>query len=136
MFLTALGRPPKLAVVLGHTTPPAAFEGVEDLILIDTHDSPLAGRASVVLPARSFAERAGTFTNHANRVQRFLPIVEPVFEAWAEGEVLRQLAAAAGLSGGEERFDPALVGVRLAESVPAFAGVHFGTVGDQGQELP
>ena len=131
----ALG-PAKLAVVLGHTTPPAAFEGVEDLILIDTHDSPLIGCASVVLPARSFAERAGTFTNHANRVQRFLPIVEPVFEAWAEGEVLRQLAAAAGLPGTEERFDPALVGVRLAESVPAFAGIHFGTVGDQGQELP
>ena len=127
--------PAKLAVVLGHTTAPPLLEGVEDLILIDTHDSPLAVRASVVLPARSFAERAGTFTNHANRVQRFFPIVEPVFEAWAEGEVLRQVAVAAGLSGFEERFDPALVGKRLAETVPAFAGVHFGTAGDQGQEL-
>ena len=59
-----------------------------------------------------------------------------VFAAWAGGAGLRQRAGCAGRPGTEGRFDPALVGVRRAEGGPAFAGIHFGTVGDQGQELP
>ena len=84
-----------LAVLLGPPAP--ALDGVREVILIDTHDSPLAGSAAVALPARSFAERAGTFTNHAGLEQRFEAVVEPPFEAWDGGEILRQLAAAAGL---------------------------------------
>ncbi len=130
----ALG-PAAVAIVLGHSTPAAALAQVELRILIDTHESELAADAQIVLPARSFAEREGSFTNHAGRVQRFAALVEPHFEAWAEGEVLRQLAAAAGLEGWAARFDPRAAGKRLAESVPAFAGIDLDTVGDQGLEL-
>jgi len=84
-----------VAVVLGQPAP--ALDGVREVILIDTHDSPLAGAAAVALPARSFAERAGTFTNHAGLEQRFEAVVEPPFEARDGGEILRQLAAEAGL---------------------------------------
>ena len=85
----------ELAIVLGHDTPPLA--GVREVILIDTHDSPLAADAAIALPARSFAERAGTFTNHAGLEQVFAPVLEPPFEAWAEGELLREIARTAGL---------------------------------------
>ena len=51
----------------------------------------------VALPARSFAERAGTFTNHAGLEQAFAAVVEPPFGAWPEGELLREIAHAAGL---------------------------------------
>ena len=124
-----------VGIVLGHATPAADLAEVETTILIDSHDSELAARAAIALPARSFAEREGSFTNHARRVQRFHAVVEPVFEAWAEGEVLRQLAVAAGLDGWGVRFDPHAVSKRLAETVPAFAGLDLASLGDHGLEL-
>jgi NADH-quinone oxidoreductase subunit G len=127
--------PAAVAIVLGHELDPSQLEGVEKTIVIDTHSSALAQSADVVLPCRSFAERAGSFTNHARRVQRFVPVVEPAFEAWAQGEVLHQLADAAGLPGWSTRFDPHEVSKRLSEKVAAFQGIHLETLGDQGLEL-
>jgi len=124
-----------VALVLGHTFPEAALEGVERVILIDTHESPLQARAHVQLPARAFAEKAGTVTNHAGRVQRFLPVVEPRFEAWSEGDVLHQIAVALGLEGFEGRWEAGAASKRLAETVPAFAGRDLASLDDQGTEL-
>ncbi|MDQ6878903.1 MAG: NADH-quinone oxidoreductase subunit NuoG [Candidatus Dormibacteraeota bacterium] len=53
--------------------------------------------ANVVLPATSFAERQGSYTNLEGRVQFLRPVVEaapPLKESW---EVLCELAAALGL---------------------------------------
>ena len=124
-----------VAIVLGHETSAEALAGVETVILIDTHESELATRAELVLPARAFAERRGTFTNHAKRVQRFLPFLEPTFEAWAEGEALQRIAAAAGLDGWGPGWDVAEVSARLSAEIPAFAGIDLQSVGDGGLEL-
>ncbi|MBW2281417.1 MAG: molybdopterin-dependent oxidoreductase, partial [Deltaproteobacteria bacterium] len=122
-----------LAIVLGHAAAGDALSSVENVILIDTHDSALASRAMVALPARTFAERAGTFTNHAKRVQRFLPFLEPRFEAWAEGDILTRLAASAGLD--TDAWDVNAVSKRLSQEVPAFEGIDLDSVGDRGLEL-
>ena len=103
--------------------------------MIDSHASELASSAEIALPSRWFSERAGTFTNHQGRVQRFQAVLEPPFEAWAEGEVLRQIGRAAGLPGYDAPFEPVGVSKRLAESVPAFADADFESVGEQGREL-
>jgi NADH-quinone oxidoreductase subunit G len=124
-----------LALVLGHTMPLDAFAEVGAIVLIDTHDSELARRAGVVLPARAFAEREGTFVNHAGRVQRFRAVVEPRFEAGAEGELLARIATEAGVPGFAEPFDVRAVSERMAERVPAFKSAHFGTVGERGLPL-
>ncbi|MEE9278632.1 MAG: 2Fe-2S iron-sulfur cluster-binding protein [Myxococcota bacterium] len=127
--------PADLAIVLGSALDAAAFRDVGKLILIDTHRSDLASRASVVLPARHFAEKSGTFTHHANRVQRFSAVVEPVWEAWAEGDVLQQIASAAGLDGWSESYDVRATSKRLSEEVPAFAGIHLDSLDSRGREL-
>ncbi len=124
-----------LAIVLGHSTSAEALRAVDQLVLIDTHGSPLVDRAAVVLPCRTFAEREGTFTNHAGRVQRFAPVLEPAFEAWSEAETLQQIAAAAGIAG-----FPTGHGIRewskvLAERVPAFSGITLDSLGPEGAEL-
>jgi NADH-quinone oxidoreductase subunit G len=125
----------RVAIALGHDLPPEAFAGVEQLILIDTHTSPLLDRAAVALPARSFAEKLGSFTNAAGRVQRFVPLVEPRFEARAEGELLLEVARAAGLVGDDVSWDPVEVSRELAAQVPAFAGNDLATLDDQGSPL-
>ena len=55
--------------------------------------------AHVLFPTRVAAEKHGTLTNHAGRVQTVEPAVEPAFDARSEGEVLAALGAALGLPG-------------------------------------
>jgi NADH-quinone oxidoreductase subunit G len=123
------------AIVLGHSLPPEALEEVDSLVVLDTHASRLSERASVAIPCRHTAEKAGTFTNHAGRVQRFLPVIEPHFECEPEGAILSRIAAAASLEGFETSYDPFEVSKRLAEEVSAFSGIHLAGLDDQGREV-
>jgi NADH-quinone oxidoreductase subunit G len=81
----------ELAIVLGHTTHAAAFADVRRVVLIDSHESALSARADVVIPARTFLEKFGHFTNADGIVQRFDPVVEPAFEALSELEALDEI---------------------------------------------
>jgi NADH-quinone oxidoreductase subunit G len=127
--------PAAVAIVLGHELGSEAFDRVDTLILLDTHESALAERADVVLPTRSFAEEEGTFTNHANRVQRFHPVIEPTFEAWSSGEVLQRIGAEVGLEVFKGRYAVREISKRLSESVPAFSGINLESLDSQGREL-
>jgi predicted molibdopterin-dependent oxidoreductase YjgC len=91
--------------------------------------------AHVLLPVRVAAEKHGTLTNHAGRVQRVRPAVEPAFEAYAEGWLLARLGAALGLPGWDGRFDAREVSKALSASVPAFAGIDLDSLGDGGRPL-
>jgi NADH-quinone oxidoreductase subunit G len=124
-----------LAIVLGHTTSAAALAGASRILWIDTHEvQELLARAHVVLPARTHAEYDGSFTNGDRRVQAFQAFLEPRFEAWAPGDVLSQVARAAGL-GFEKVYDPRAVSRELCASVPAFAGTELDALGPQGRTL-
>jgi len=129
-------------LVMGHDVlDPAYLGGAEGLarldtvVVMDTHRSALERVAHVVLPARHAAEKLGTLTNFAGRVQRVRPAVEPPWEALAEGEILSRLGAALGLAGFDGRFDSRAVSKSLGERSPAFAGIDLDSVGDDGRPL-
>jgi NADH-quinone oxidoreductase subunit G len=115
----------------------AALAKLECVILLATHHSPLERAADVVFPARVAAEKLGTLTNHAGRVQRVIPAVEPAFEAYAEGEILWRLGQALGLPGFApgRAYDALEVSKLLGEALPAFAGCDASAVGDEGRPL-
>ena len=126
-------------VILGHDLlrtglfeSDAELSKLDTVILIDTHRSDLERVAHVVLPARHAAEKDATYTNHAGRVQRSLAVLEPNFEAYADGEILSRLAAALGLPGFDGKFDVREVSRGLGAASPEFRGVSLETVGDQG----
>jgi NADH-quinone oxidoreductase subunit G len=129
-------------LVLGHDLLDPAYLGgldalrsLDSVIWIDSEQSELRHVAHVALPARHAAEKHGTLTNHAGRVQRVRPAVEPPWEARSEGEVLYALGRLLGLPGFDELWDPFRVGRELAESEPAFRGVHLESVGEGGLPL-
>jgi formate dehydrogenase alpha subunit len=68
-----------------------AFLVVQDLFLHET-----AERADVFLPAASFAEKEGTFTNSERRVQRVRKAIDPPGEArpdwWITAELAKRVA--------------------------------------------
>ncbi len=67
------------------------FLAVQDIFLSDT-----AQYAHVVLPAASFAEKDGTFTNTERRVQKIRQALPPAGESKPDYEIICNLAAAMG----------------------------------------
>jgi predicted molibdopterin-dependent oxidoreductase YjgC len=129
-------------IVLGHDLldpaylgDPAALAHLDTVIVLDTHRSELERVAHVLLPVRVAAEKSGTLTNHAGRVQRVVSAVEPAFESYAEGEVLAKLGAALRLDGFDGKWDAREVSRSLGASNPAFVGIDHASVGEQGREL-
>jgi NADH-quinone oxidoreductase subunit G len=130
------------AIVLGHDLLDEAFPvdlealaSLDTVILLDTHHSDLERVAYVVFPTRHAAEKTGTLTNHAGRVQRIDQAVEPGFESYADGEVLSRLGAALGLEGFEGVYDPRAVSREIARSVPAFEGIDLDSLSGEGAVL-
>jgi len=63
------------------------FLVVQDMFLTET-----ARLATVVLPAASFAEKEGTFTNLEGRVNRVQKAIEPIGESLPDWEIILRLA--------------------------------------------
>jgi NADH-quinone oxidoreductase subunit G len=127
--IVALGHDIAHEQLLGGTQ---ALSRLDTVIVLDSHASELQHVAHVMLPTRVAAEKRGTLTNAAGRVQRVQPAVEPGFEAYAEGEALAMLGAALALPGFDGGWDARAVSKALSQSVSAFAGRDWDSVGDAG----
>jgi NADH-quinone oxidoreductase subunit G len=132
----------RAALVLGHDAlDPSllggtdALAGLDALVVLDTRQSDLLHVAHVLLPVRHAAEKHGTLTNAAGRVQRVQPAVEPTWEAWSDGEVVAALGAALDLDGFDGGWDVREVSKQISQVEARFEGVHWDSVGDQGMLL-
>ena len=76
-----------LLAVHGEASVLGAVEKVETLIAQDSNRSGLTARAHIVLPGLTWAEKDGSFTNHAGRVQRIRRAMTPPEGALTDGEV-------------------------------------------------
>ncbi len=111
-----------------------AVERLDCLIVQDIVRSPLAECASVVLPSLTFAEKSGTFTNGAGRVQRLHRAIEALNGQPSDGEIFSRLLNQIGE--GRWEFDPDAVLLEIAAAVPAYAGLTAARVGMLGYQLP
>ncbi len=73
-----------------------SLERIEFLVLQDIFPNETAEFADVILPAASFAEKDGTFTNTERRVQLLAKAVEPPGEAMPDSEIICSLAEKMG----------------------------------------
>ena len=110
-------------VVLGHDLvgpglleEAGALAGLDTLIVLDTHHSGLERVAHVVFPVRHPAERDGTLTNHAGRVQRVEPAVEPRVRGLLRGRDPRRARSGARAPGLRRRLRRAGGGRELGPS--------------------
>jgi NADH-quinone oxidoreductase subunit G len=120
--LAALGEPGR-----------AAIEGAGWLCFVGARENALLERADLVLPGSIHVEREGTFTNWAGRVQRFWPAVPPYERSRPAWEILAAIRS--GLGRGEALLDAAAAFRELAAAVPAFHGLGYVAIGDQGMWL-
>jgi NADH-quinone oxidoreductase subunit G len=104
----------------------AGLASLKLLVVQDILPSPASSVAHFVLPGGSFAERDGTFVNHAGLAQAICRAVAPLEEAWPDGRILWQLAGRRGL------FHAPTVRQEMAQGIPALAPLAEGDLGEWG----
>jgi NADH-quinone oxidoreductase subunit G len=106
-----------------------ALERVPLLVVQDLYASPASERAAFVLPAVSFAEKDGTFVNHAGLAQAIRWGTTPPGECRSDGQVFLNLLQRRGLV-----HVPSLR-AELAQEVPYFAPLSGSDPGEYGVVL-
>lgn len=106
-----------------------SFLVVQELFLTET-----AALADVVLPAQSWAEREGTFTNGERRVQHYFPAIGAMGEARPDWQILAQLGERVGL--GKPPFAAGLVFNEIAKVVPQYKGLDYRALGHVEPQWP
>ena len=113
----------------------AALRAMEFVVVQDLFLTGSAEFADVVLPAASFAEKDGTFTNLERRVQRIRKLIEPVGDSrpdwWITAEIARRMGGT-----GFDYADPSEILDEIAKLTPSFAGLSFARLEDAGIQWP
>lgn len=96
----------------------AEFVLVEDIFFCQS-----AEYADLVLPASSFAEKEGTFTNADRRIQRVRQAIPPLPESKPDGEIVQEIAQRLGYPMNYK--SSAEVMDEIAQLTPAFKGISY-----------
>jgi len=90
--------------------------------------------ADVVLPAGSFAEKDGTFTNTERRIQRVRKAVESPGQSKPDWVIISELANRMGYP--MEYEGPAAIMEEIAALTPIYGGVHYNRLEPGGLQWP
>jgi len=112
-----------------------ALRKLEFLVVQDIFLSETAKFADVILPAASFAEKDGTFTNTERRVQRIRKAIEPVGNSRPDWWIICQIAQRMGAKGFEFEH-PSQIMDEIAELTPSYGGISFNRLNDCGLQWP
>ena len=121
----AAGYPPRES----HWITPAQSEAlghVPIVIVQDLFNSPASDVAKYVLPAASFAEKDGTFVNHAGLAQAVRWAIRPPQDFWTDGRVFLGLLERPGLLNADA------LRAEIAREIPYFAPLAEGSLGEHG----
>jgi NADH-quinone oxidoreductase subunit G len=124
----AAGYPPRLGGWIAEDQAPA-LQKVPLLIVQDLFTSPASAVARYVIPAAAYAEKDGTFVNHAGLAQALHWAVRQPGEFRTDGQVFLDLLERRGLV-----HAPSLR-AELAAEVPFFAPLAQNDLGNQGVSL-
>ena len=116
---------------------PSHLEGREDalskldfLVVQELFETETTAAADVVLPAASYAEQEGTFTNNDGLVQRVRQSIPPLHQAKPDWMIVAQLAKELGMDFGYE-MSASAVFRGIAERVQAYTGMRYPVLKDE-----
>jgi len=111
-----------------------ALESLDFLVVQDIFLSETAELANVVLPAVSFAEKDGTFTNTERRVQRIRKAIEPIGRAKPDWQIIGELATKMGYPMAYE--SPKQIMEEIARLTPIYGGISYDRLENEGLQWP
>jgi len=111
-----------------------ALKALELLVVQDIFMTDTAELAHVVLPAASFAEKVGTFTNTERRVQRVQRAVNPPGSAMKDSLIIMEISKRMGY---EMSYNHTVEIFReMGQAWPALAGMSYARLEDGGLQWP
>jgi formate dehydrogenase major subunit len=105
------------------------FLAVQDIFLTET-----AEFADVVLPASSYLEKEGSYTNTDRRVQRGRKVLEPPGEARVDWEIIQDIANRVGLP--MDYQSPSEIFDEQVALMPNYTNLRYGNLGPTGKLYP
>jgi NADH-quinone oxidoreductase subunit G len=105
------------------------FLVVQELFMTES-----AKLADVVLPAQSWAEREGTYTNGERRVQRFYPAIPAIGQSRPDWLIVAQIGERVGL--GKPPFAASLLFREIAQSVSQYENLDYRSLARTEKQWP
>jgi NADH dehydrogenase/NADH:ubiquinone oxidoreductase subunit G len=102
----------------------------EFVVVQELFETATTAHADVILPAASFAEVDGTFTNNTGFVQRVRRAIDPLHQAKADWMITSMIADEMGVDFGYS-FAATAVFKAIADSVPAYKGIRYPDLKDE-----
>ena len=112
----------------------AALENLEFLVCQDIFETETTNYADVILPASSFLEKEGTFTNAERRVQLVGAAIDPPGEAKTDFEIIDLVAKSLDYDFGWTEPEDAMA--EVARLTPHWSGITYERLGRTGLQWP
>ena len=106
------------------------LEGKDFIVVQEMFETDTTKYADVVLPAASFAEVDGTYTNNAGNVQRVRKAIDQLHQSRPDWMITTLIARELGIDFGYD-FSASMVFKGIADSVPAYAGLRYPALKDE-----
>ncbi len=114
-----------------------AMENLDLLVVQELFMSATAEMADVVLPACSYFEKNGTFTNGERRVQRVNKVIEPIGNSKPDGQIIVDMMYKLGYEQPTGKiYDAEKVLAEIADVIPFMKGVTWERLGENGLQWP
>jgi NADH-quinone oxidoreductase subunit G len=109
---------------------PDALSKLDFLVVQELFENENTAAADVVLPASSYAEVDGTFTNNSGQIQRVRQSILPLHQSKADWMIVAQLAKELGLDFGYQ-LSASAVFRDIAKDISAYTGVTYPLLKDE-----
>ncbi len=111
-----------------------ALEDVEFLVVQDIFLSETAEFADVVLPAASFAEKNGTFTNTERRIQKVNKAIDSPGQSRPDWKIIQEISRRMGYE--MDYKNSVEIMEEIADLTPIYGGVRYERLGETGLQWP
>ena len=114
-----------------------AFENLELIVVQELFMTATTEMADVILPASSYFEKSGTFTNGERRVQRVNKVVEPIGNTKPDGQIIIDMMDRLGYQQPTGlTYNAANVIEEISDVIPFMKGLSWDRLGDNGLQWP
>lgn len=111
-----------------------ALSNVDFLVVQDIFMTETAELADVILPASSFAEKDGTFTNTERRVQRVRKAIDSIGESRPDWKIIMDIMNELGYK--KKYLNPSDIMDEISTVTPQYGGIDYKRIEDKGIQWP
>jgi formate dehydrogenase major subunit len=114
-----------------------AFEQLDLIVIQELFMTATSEMADVILPASSYFEKNGTFTNGERRVQRVNKVIEPIENTKPDGQIIIDMMHKLGYNQPTGlTYDASKIIEEISDVIPFMKGLSWERLGKNGLQWP